>query len=142
MALAYDQGRAVDPHEVWEHSGSQAQEIAVYGNDMEALAMAARFYGFRTQFCEAMTVDFLESQLARRNLVILNIKAFPTGDATHAVLAVGFDKTEKRIYIQDPSGKQTSPASFTYAELEARWTAFLANPRRLSQHGGLIVFPH
>ena len=95
----------------------------------------------RLSYQKKMSGIQLAQQLKRlenthQNPVILNIRPDPNQNYTHALLAVGYDKDNQTIYINDPSNIVTE---FSYEELNKRWNVWLYRPRFHSEQSGFIL---
>lgn len=119
-------------------SGSSIDTIHNAGNDMGGLKNIANYYGYKSEYVANMSLDMLENLLAANALIVLNIKAGDTGSATHAVLATGYNKNLRKIYVNDPLLRI---AEFDYTYLESRWSADLSNPSGMSYKSGFVIYP-
>jgi Peptidase_C39 like family len=140
MAISYFDKLAVPISNdvAWTLSGSSIDAIRSTGNDMDGLKRLADHYRYKSEYVNNMSTDMLEGLLAANALVVLNIKAGDTGNATHAVLATGYNKSARKIYVNDPAGRLTE---FDYSYLESRWSAFLTSPYGMSNRSGFVIYP-
>lgn len=122
----------------WDLSGSSINAIHTTGNDMDGLKKLADHYGYKTEYKNNMTTTDLENLLNSKALIVLNIKAADTGNQTHAVLATGYNKSARKIYVNDPAKRLTE---FDYTYLESRWSAFLTAPLGMSTKSGFVIYP-
>jgi len=122
--------------ECWNYTGSKIDSARKYGNDMNGLGKVCKKFSLRYKYIDKMNIDVLQYYLAHENPVILNIRPDPTQNYTHAVLAIGYDKTNKEIYINDPSKLITQ---YSYDELLERWDAWLYRPSTHSEQSGFII---
>ena len=120
----------------WDYTGTKIESARKYGNDMNGLGKVCRRFSLKYKYINKMNIDVLQYYIAHENPVILNIRPDPTQNYTHAVLAVGYDKTAQVIYINDPSNVVTQ---YSYDELLKRWNAWLYRPYGLSEQSGFIV---
>ncbi len=143
MAISFYRGAdsaPIDKETAWVISGAKESDVAVSGNDMDALLRLARHYGYAGEFARNLTVGNLETLLSHGVLAVLNIKARETGSQTHAVLAVGYNRDERILYVADPAfGPEVR--AFPYAALEARWAASLSHPRAYARRSGFVIYP-
>ena len=140
MAISYFDKLAVPISNdvAWTISGSSIDAIHSTGNDMDGLKRLADHYRYKSEYVNNMNTDMLEGLLAANALIVLNIKAGDTGNATHAVLATGYNKSARKIYVNDPAGRLTE---FDYSYLESRWSAHLSSPYGASTRSGFVIYP-
>jgi Peptidase_C39 like family len=140
MAISYFDKLAVPISNAtaWDISGSSIEAVRSTGNDMDGLKRLTDHYRYKSEYVNNMSTDMLEGLLAANALVVLNIKAGDTGNATHAVLATGYNKSARKIYVNDPAGRLTE---FDYSYLEIRWSAFLTTPYGMSNRSGFVIYP-
>ena len=84
-----------------------------------------------------MTVDYLEYSISQNDPVIVNIRPDPKSYNTHAMLAVGYDRTQNVLYFRHPSN---CFRSLKVEEFLKRWKTDLARPRGMSCQSGFVVF--
>ena len=138
MAIKYvtNDQIVLSEEDVWNTTGTTIKAARKYGNDMNGLGRVCKKYSVKYKFLNKMDMDVLQYYLAHQNPVILNIRPDPNQNYTHALLAVGYDKDNQTIYINDPSNIVTE---FTYEELNKRWNAWLYRPRFHSEQSGFIL---
>ena len=138
MAIKYVTNNQIDlsEEEAWNGTGTKIEAALKYGNDMNGLGRVCKQYSVKYKFLNKMNIDVLQYYLAHQNPVILNIRPDPNQNYTHALLAVGYDKTTQTIFINDPSDVFTE---FSYEELNKRWNAWLYRPRFHSEQSGFIL---
>ena len=122
--------------ECWNYTGTKIESVRKYGNDMNGLGKVCKKFSLKYKFINKMNIDVLQYYLANQNPVILNIRPDPTQNYTHAVLAIGYDKTNKVIYVNDPAKLITQ---YSYDELIERWDAWLYKPTIHSEQSGFII---
>jgi len=128
----------LDKETVWNISGIDEQAICTNGNDMEGLQRIADHYGYKSKFVEGMEIADIERLLSEGIPIMLNIKWKKASPQTHAILAIGYDKKKKILYINDPATRENN--TLEYADLEARWSAHLNSPYGMSYRSGFIVY--
>lgn len=140
MAISYfaEPNPPINKDTAFAISGSNINTIQTAGNDMAGLKNIANHYGYKSEYLNNMSIEMLENLLAAKALIVLNIKAGDTGSATHAVLATGYNKNLRKIYINDPAQRISE---FDYTYLESRWSAALSNPASMSIRSGFIIYP-
>jgi hypothetical protein len=140
MAISYyeDGTIAIDKDAAWQISGTDRETVRKMGNDMAGLERLATHFGYESEYGNRLSMSTLEVLLSQNALIVLNIRAYRTGRQTHAVLATGYDHTRETLYINDPGD---SPKEMSYADLEARWSAYLSNPRGMSRRSGFVIYP-
>jgi ABC-type bacteriocin/lantibiotic exporter with double-glycine peptidase domain len=140
MAISYyeDGTTAIDKDSAWQISGIDRETVRKMGNDMAGLERLATHFGYESEYGNRLSISTLEFLLSQNALIVLNIRASRTGRQTHAVLATGYNRTRETLYINDPGD---SPKEMSYADLEARWSAYLSNPRGMSRRSGFVVYP-
>ena len=138
MAIKYVTNNQIvlSEEDAWNGTGTKIEAARKYGNDMNGLGRVCKKYSVKYKFLNKMNIDVLQYYLAHQNPVILNIRPDPNQNYTHALLAVGYDKTTQTIYINDPSDVFTE---FSYEELNKRWNAWLYRPRMHSEQSGFIL---
>ena len=138
MAIKYVTNNQIDLSEedAWNGTGTKIEAARKYGNDMNGLGRVCKKYSVKYKFLNKMNIDVLQYYLAHQNPVILNIRPDPNQNYTHALLAVGYDKNNQTIYINDPSDVFTE---FSYEELNKRWNSWLYRPRFHSEQSGFIL---
>ena len=138
MAIKYVTNNQIvlSEEDAWNGTGTKIEAARKYGNDMNGLGRVCKKYSVKYKFLNKMNIDVLQYYLAHQNPVILNIRPDPNQNYTHALLAVGYDKTTQTIYINDPSDVF---AEFSYEELNKRWNAWLYRPRFHSEQSGFIL---
>ena len=138
MAIKYASNNKIvlSEEECWNYTGTKIESARKYGNDMNGLGKVCKKFSLHYKYINNMNIDVLQYYLAHENPVILNIRPDPTQNYTHALLAIGYDKMNKIIYINDPSNVITQ---YSYDELMKHWDAWLFRPRRHSEQSGFIV---
>lgn len=138
MAIKYvsDDEIVLSEKECWNYTGTKIESARNYGNDMNGLGKVCKKFSLKYKFINKMNIDVLQYYLAHKNPVILNIRPDPTQNYTHAVLATGYDKTEKIIFINDPA---KLIAQYSYDELLKRWDAWLFRPSMHSEQSGFVI---
>ena len=138
MAIKYvtNDQIVLSEEDVWNTTGTTIKAARKYGNDMKGLGRVCKKSSVKYKFLNKMNIDVLQYYLAHQNPVILNIRPDPNQNYTHALLAVGYDKDNQTIYINDPSNIVTE---FSYEELNKRWNAWLYRPRFHSEQSGFIL---
>ena len=138
MAIKYVTNNQIvlSEEDAWNGTGTKIEAARKYGNDMNGLGRVCKKYSVKYKFLNKMNIDVLQYYLAHQNPVILNIRPDPNQNYTHALLAVGYDKNNQIIYINDPSDVF---AEFSYEELNKRWNAWLYRPRFHSEQSGFIL---
>ena len=138
MAIKYVSNDKIvlSEEECWAYTGTKIESARKYGNDMNGLGKVCKKFSLKYKYINKMNIDVLQYYIAHGNPVILNIRPDPTQNYTHALLAIGYDKTNQIIYINDPSNVVTQ---FSYDELIKRWDAWLYRPRRHSEQSGFII---
>ena len=122
--------------ETWNITGTKIEAARKSGNDMKGLGKVCKKYSVKYKYINKMNIDVLQYYLANQNPVILNIRPDPEQNYTHAVLAVGYDKNARTIYINDPANVVTQ---YSYDELNIRWDAWLYRPNEYSEQSGFII---
>ncbi|MGA3288162.1 MAG: C39 family peptidase [Bacteroidota bacterium] len=143
MAISHFEGldsTPLDQDSIWVLSGADSTMIRTQGNDMNALERITKHYGYQSKYTENLTDYDLELFLSKGILVVINFRPNVSGNNTHAVLVIGYDRSLKTFYVNDPA-KKTPGTLFSYSDLEQRWTAWLSSPRVLSNHSGFIIYP-
>lgn len=140
MAISYyeDGTTAIDKDSAWQISGIDRETVRKMGNDMAGLERLAAHFGYESEYGNRLSISTLEFLLSQNALIVLNIRASRTGRQTHAVLATGYNRMRETLYINDPGD---SPKEMSYADLEARWSAYLSNPRGMSRRSGFVIYP-
>lgn len=138
MALTYVSNDKIvlSEEECWNYTGTKIESVRKYGNDMNGLGKVCKKFSLKYKFINKMNIDVLQYYLANQNPVILNLRPDPTQNYTHAVLATGYDKTNKVIYVNDPAKLITQ---YSYDELIERWDAWLYKPSIHSEQSGFII---
>lgn len=128
----------LDKDQVWDLSGTAKFTVLREGNDMAGLERIAKHYGFKSEYLASTNIPTLEYLLSKGALVVLNIQRSRTGRGSHALLATGYDKTKRTIFVNDPAGRESA---FGYDELNARWSANLSEPRGPSTKSVFVIYP-
>lgn len=138
MAISYYEGLKIplDKETVWKISGTEETCVYQYGNDMEGLKRIADFYGYQSEYVENMDISEIEDLLSKGILVMLNVE---NANFTHAILAIGYDHHQKRLFINDPADRQNT--AIKYSDLETHWSAHLSSPRGKSFRSGFLIYP-
>ena len=138
MAIKYASNDTIvlSEEECWNYSGTKIESARKYGNDMNGLGKVCKRFSLKYKFINKMNIDILQYYIAHENPVILNIRPTPTQNYTHALLAIGYDKTKKIIYINDPSNIITQ---YSYDELKRHWDAWLYRPHIHSEQSGFVI---
>ncbi len=138
MAIKYATNNEVilSEEEVWHLTGTKIEAAQKFGNDMKGLGRVCKKYSVKYKFLNKMNIDVLQYYLAHQNSVILNIRPDPEQNYTHALLAVGYDKNDRTIYVNDPANVVTQ---YSYDELNMRWDAWLYRPNIHSEQSGFII---
>lgn len=138
MAITYVSNDKIvlSEEECWNYTGTKIESVRKYGNDMNGLGKVCKKFSLKYKFINKMNIDVLQYYLANQNPVILNIRPDSTQNYTHAVLAIGYDKTNKVIYVNDPAKLITQ---YSYDELFERWDAWLYKPTIHSEQSGFII---
>lgn len=129
----------LDKETVWRISRSDENIVFRYGNDMEGLRRIADYYDLNSKYLENMEIADVENCLSRGIPVVLNVACEKGSPATHSLLATGYDKAKRILYINDPANRENRTLS--YSDLEDLWMAHLSSPRGMSHRSGFIVFP-
>ena len=138
MAIKYATNNELilSEEETWKLSGTKIEAARKSGNDMKGLGRVCKKYSVKYNFLNKMNIDVLQYYLANQNPVILNIRPDPEQNYTHALLAVGYDKNARTIYVNDPADVVTQ---YSYDELILRWDAWLYRPNIHSEQSGFII---
>ena len=138
MAITYvtNEKIVLSEEECWNYTGTKIESVRKYGNDMNGLGKVCKKFSLKYKFINKMNIDVLQYYLANQNPVILNIRPDPTQNYTHAVLAIGYDKRNKVIYVNDPAKLITQ---YSYDELIERWDAWIYRPSIHSEQSGFII---
>jgi hypothetical protein len=143
MAISHFEGldsTPLDQDSIFVLSGADSTILRTQGNDMNALERITNHYGYQSTYTENMTDYNLELLLSKGILVVINFRPNVSANNTHAVLVIGYDKSLKTFYVNDPAKKYPGTL-FSYSDLEQSWTAWLSSPRGLSNHSGFIIYP-
>ncbi len=138
MAIKYATNNEVilSEEEVWHLTGTKIEAAQKFGNDMKGLGRVCKKYSVKYKFLNKMNIDVIQYYLAHQNPVILNIRPDPNQNYTHALLAVGYDKNARTIYVNDPANVVSQ---YSYDELNKRWDAWLYRPNIHSEQSGFII---
>jgi hypothetical protein len=143
MAISFFEKRfsnPLDKEKSWEISGAKESDIKNHGNDMDSLRRLVNYYGYNGEFVQNLSIQNIEYLIAHGALIVLNIKLNKSGSQTHAILAVGYNKSEEMIYFVDPAG-EAGNYKISYKELESIWEAGLSHPNIRSKKSGFIIYP-
>jgi hypothetical protein len=130
----------LNKNDVWALSGTEIETVLRYGNDMSGLKKIADHYGYKSEYANNIDIPKLEYLLSIGAMPILNIKQNDNGSGggSHAVLAIGYSKSDQTIYINDPAMQLSA---FDYKRLERRWSANLSSPPGSSYQSAFIIYP-
>lgn len=135
------QERPLDKEEVWKISGTNEKAVSSWGNDMTGLRRIVAHYGLKGEYRNRMNLKQLEYLLSRDILVAINVKAEDSGNATHMVLAVGYDNERNALFVNDPANPHGETVEFPISWLDRRWQAWLSDPPGMSKQSGFIIYP-
>jgi len=140
MALSYYRGDSmalIDKDFAWTVSRANKETVRKIGNDMESLGKLASYFGFSSEFCTDLTIDQIEFLLSRGILCILNIRTKGSFSEAHAVLAIGYDKIDKKIFVNDPANMIKE---ISYKDLEENWLVVLSKPYGFARNSVFILY--
>jgi len=140
MAISYYEKLTfpISKNAAWDISGTRIDVAKRYGNDMNGFKKIADHYRYKSEYATNLNIETLEYLLSENVLVVLNIKAKDEGPGTHAVLATGYNRPDRKIYVSDSAGLIKE---FDYKHLERRWSANLSDPPGMSFRSGFIIYP-
>lgn len=126
----------LDKDVIWEYSGSSISTIKSLGNDLEGLFRICNKFDIKYEFIQNLTNEEVEYLLSKRIYLVAFIRI--TDFQTHAIALTGYDKNKKVYYANDPNGQKII---IPYKNMDQHWNSILSNPRILSDHGALVVYP-
>ncbi len=143
MAISYLQGnkeKPLDKNTVWKLSGTSISTVKCCGNDMDGLSRIADHYGYKSEFSEGLSFFEIEYLLYKNIPVTINVLQQVGGNATHAVLVVGYDRVERVFFINDPA-ELVVGNRIGYDDLASRWSAYVSSPGKMTHRSALIIYP-